>query len=166
MWEGYIRIYIMWNPLQVSHYIPCLLHCAHFVSNCLTVWSPHLKCILQRLLYSYIVALFMVKVGEKKHLQFVMTLSCHRSNVFSPPPPPTFLYMHTHTSQTMCAVLRMSEYVVSHKTGVMSLIGRGRITWHRIPSDQPIPALRLTAVAPRRVRNLRNHFTYRFCSLQ
>lgn len=37
----------------------------------------------------------MVKVGEKKHLQFVMTLSCHRSNVFSPPPP-TPIYAHTH----------------------------------------------------------------------
>lgn len=94
----------MWNPLQVSHYIPCLLHCAHFVSNCLTVWSPHLKCILQRLLYSYIVALFMVKVGEKKHLQFVMTLSCHRSNVFSPPPPHSYICTHTliHTHPRPC----------------------------------------------------------------
>lgn len=65
----------------------------------------------------------------------------------------------------MCVVSRMSGYVVSLKTGVTSSTGRGRITWHRIPSDQPTPALRLTAVAPRKVRTLWNHYPEKFCSV-
>lgn len=60
--------------------------------------------------------------------------------------------------QTMCVVSRMSAFVVSLKTGVMSSTGRGRITWRRIPSDLPIPARKPTAVEPRRVRKQGLHF--------
>ena len=68
--------------------------------------------------------------------------------------------------QTMCVVSRMSAFVVSLKTGAISLTGQGRITWRRIPSDLPIPARRLTAVEPRRVRKQGgDHFMFRFISV-
>lgn len=133
------------------------------LSHCLAVWSSHLKCILQTLLYGYIVSInFLGKVDEKKKKRHTVSsivcnvtyLTCHWSNVFFSLVFPT----HTHTPQTTCVVLRMSGSVVSHKTGVMSLTGQDKITWPRIPSDLPILAQRLTAVEPRRVREQGNYF--------
>lgn len=63
----YQNMHYTWNLLQVSHYIPSLLHCAYlFVSNCLTVWSSHLKCILQMLFYSNNVECHSFKWVKKK----------------------------------------------------------------------------------------------------
>lgn len=66
--------------------------------------------------------------------------------------------------QITCAVSRMGEYVVSPKTEVTTLTGRGRTTWHRTPSARPIRALKLTAVGPRRVRRLKVAGSCWFCT--
>lgn len=90
----------------------------------------------------------------------VKWFKCHWSKKKS-----CFFSTYTHTSQTMCVVLRIRGSVVSLKTGVMSSTGRDKITYPRIPSDLPIPDPRLTAVEPRKVRKPGKYCIYSFSSM-